>query len=56
MNDNDFIAEHKKIIWFTYKNKLQISSRVHTDAGWGCLLRVTQMALAHALTRFFKLT
>ena len=56
MSEGDFITEHRKIIWFTYKTKLQINSQVHTDAGWGCLLRVTQMVMAQALTRFFELT
>ncbi len=56
MNEGEFIEEHKKIIWFTYKSKLQINEQVHTDVGWGCLLRVTQMAMAQALTRFFELT
>ena len=52
----DLQAVHQDIIWFTYKKNIHISSSMHSDVGWGCLIRVAQMALAQALRRYFETT
>lgn len=52
----DLPAFHQDIIWFTYKKDIHISSSMHSDVGWGCLIRVAQMALAQALRRYFEAT
>jgi cysteine protease ATG4 len=45
---------HRELIWFTYKKNFKISLRFHSDIGWGCLIRVAQMAMAEALRRFLS--
>jgi len=42
-----------KIIWFTYREKLNIAEDINSDVGWGCLPRVGQMVLAQALVKHF---
>jgi len=39
-------------IWITYRSKFPplLSSRYSSDAGWGCMIRTTQMMMATALT------
>jgi hypothetical protein len=40
-----------KIVWFTYRKKLGLTSKINSDVGWGCLLRVGQMVLMQGLLR-----
>mgnify|MGYP000938070232 CR=1 FL=1 len=49
------LEEHQEVIWFTYRSSIPISADIHSDVGWGCLVRVAQMAWAHALLRHFAL-
>ena len=45
--------QFESIIWLTYRKDFpQMNPYEYTnDAGWGCMLRTTQMLLAHALQR-----
>ncbi|CAD8068670.1 unnamed protein product [Paramecium sonneborni] len=48
----------QKIIWFSYRKripKFQISS-LTSDTGWGCMIRVAQMALAQIIKHFHSFT
>jgi hypothetical protein len=38
-----------KIIWFSYRNIPGLAKNINCDTGWGCLIRVGQMALAAGL-------
>ena len=42
-------------IWITYRSKFEniLSSRYTSDAGWGCMLRTTQMMTAQALIIYY---
>jgi cysteine protease ATG4 len=46
---------HRDLIWFTYRKNFKINLTLHSDVGWGCLIRVAQMAMAHALEKYFAL-
>jgi hypothetical protein len=48
----DFLDSIKSLIWFTYRKNAEIAPQTYSDVGWGCLLRVTQMAFANALLRY----
>ncbi|CAK93107.1 unnamed protein product (macronuclear) [Paramecium tetraurelia] len=46
------------IIWFSYRKKIpqfQISS-LTSDTGWGCMIRVAQMALAQVIRHYHSFT
>lgn len=49
------MKKHQEIIWFTYRKHINISYSIHSDVGWGCLIRVAQMAMAEALRKYFHL-
>lgn len=42
----------KKIIWFSYRKLPGLTKDMHSDTGWGCLIRVGQMALAAGLKKY----
>jgi cysteine protease ATG4 len=44
-------VEYKNFIWFSYRKIPGLSKEFGCDTGWGCLIRVGQMALATALRR-----
>jgi len=44
----------KDLIFFSYRKNFKITETITSDFGWGCLLRVGQMALAQALRLHFK--
>ncbi|CAD8148496.1 unnamed protein product [Paramecium octaurelia] len=47
-----------QIIWFSYRKKItqfQISS-LTSDTGWGCMIRVAQMALAQVIRHYHSFT
>ena len=35
---------------------MKISNEIYSDIGWGCLIRVAQMALASSIKRYFEST
>lgn len=52
-----FISAFKKLIWITYRRNffpLLKDGTCSSDNGWGCTVRVGQMALANALIRYFS--
>ena len=55
INDDGRIYE-KSLFWFTYRSNFpEIHPYGYTsDAGWGCMLRASQMLVAHALRVHFK--
>ena len=60
-NQEDFQKEFGKVFWFTYrrnfvpllieKNKV---AKLTTDAGWGCVIRCTQMLIANCFRTLTK--
>lgn len=42
------------LIWFSYRKMPGLAQKINCDTGWGCLIRVGQMALAAGLKRYFK--
>ena len=44
------------LFWFTYRRDFPelMPYKITTDAGWGCMLRATQMLLAHTLRVHYK--
>jgi cysteine protease ATG4 len=43
---------YSSILWFTYREGLHFKgASITSDVGWGCMLRVGQMAMAEALRR-----
>ena len=44
----------KEILWFSYRKGFNIMDAYKSDVGWGCLVRVGQMALGSALRKFFQ--
>lgn len=52
-----FISAFKKLVWVTYRRDffpLLKDGTCSSDNGWGCTVRVGQMALANALVRHFS--
>jgi cysteine protease ATG4 len=49
------LQSHQELVWFTYRKNIRITATIHSDVGWGCLIRVAQMAWAHSLQRHFAL-
>lgn len=49
----DFRAACAQLFWVTYRKGFPAiaSSGLTSDAGWGCMIRTGQMAVAHALQR-----
>lgn len=48
------VKENERLIWFTYRKNFKLADGLSSDMGWGCLIRVAQMALAQSLKTFFK--
>jgi cysteine protease ATG4 len=46
---------HQQLLWLTYRKNIPITASLHSDVGWGCLIRVAQMAWAHSLQRHFSM-
>ncbi|ETO28410.1 hypothetical protein RFI_08723 [Reticulomyxa filosa] len=46
----------KSIIWITYRNNFEVikGSKYTSDAGWGCMIRTTQMMFAQGLSRYWN--
>lgn len=44
----------KKIIWFSYRKIPGLCKELHSDTGWGCLIRVGQMAMAAGLKAYLE--
>jgi cysteine protease ATG4 len=58
-NFSQFLNDFKKnIISFTYRNNFQnpLNNILISDAGWGCMLRSSQMLLAQTLLRHLKMS
>ena len=53
-NEAEAQAYIKKIIWFSYRRIPGLSKQIHCDTGWGCLIRVGQMALAAGLKKHLE--
>ena len=45
----------KRIIWMTYREDMGNSQFIHSDVGWGCMIRAGQMLLAQAFKRALNL-
>uniref|UniRef100_A0A8L8JSE1 Cysteine protease n=1 Tax=Heligmosomoides polygyrus TaxID=6339 RepID=A0A8L8JSE1_HELPZ len=47
----DFCRDYYTRIWITYRTGMPplLGSQITSDCGWGCMIRTTQMALAHAV-------
>lgn len=43
---------HQELVWLTYRKNISINPGIHSDVGWGCLIRVAQMAWAQSLQRY----
>jgi hypothetical protein len=45
------IQLYNSILWFTYRDNITFQNYplVKSDIGWGCMVRVGQMMLAHLL-------
>ncbi|XP_051912539.1 cysteine protease ATG4D-like [Hippocampus zosterae] len=54
-----FMESFGNRVWITYRKDLRLKADeeglLNSDTGWGCMIRVGQMALAEALRRFFGL-
>lgn len=48
---SDFCLDYYSRIWITYRTGMPplLGSLITSDCGWGCMIRTTQMALAHAI-------
>ncbi|VDM56481.1 unnamed protein product [Angiostrongylus costaricensis] len=48
---SDFCRDYYSRIWITYRTGMPplLGSTTTSDCGWGCMIRTTQMALAHAI-------
>jgi hypothetical protein len=56
-----FKKEFGKIIWLTYRRnftpllpEMSQYSNLTSDAGWGCVIRCTQMLIANCLRQIFN--
>jgi cysteine protease ATG4 len=56
IREESSLQVHQELVWLTYRKNIAITASLHSDVGWGCLIRVAQMAWAHSLQRHFKLT
>jgi cysteine protease ATG4 len=41
-------------LWFTYRKNAKMGMQAYSDIGWGCVLRVAQMAFANTLLKHSK--
>jgi hypothetical protein len=48
---HDYVAQ---IPWITYRDGFDPIDGFCSDSGWGCMIRVAQMMIAHTLTRHIK--
>ena len=57
--DDNLINRLKNIPWFSYRkdfNQIKEKDKIYTsDAGWGCMLRASQMILAQGIYRLFSI-
>ena len=57
--DDKLINRLKNIPWFSYRkdfNQIKEKNKIYTsDAGWGCMLRASQMILAQGLCRLYSI-
>ena len=57
--DDKLINKLKNIPWFSYRkdfNQIKEKDKIYTsDAGWGCMIRATQMILAQGMYQIFSI-
>ena len=57
--DENLINVLKNIPWFSYRknfNKIKEKDKIYTsDAGWGCMIRASQMILAQGIYKLFSM-
>lgn len=48
-DQDELLFRIQGLIWITYRKNVKIAPNYCSDVGWGCLLRVTQMAFGNML-------
>ena len=58
-NDEEFLNKFSNLTWFSYRNNFEPiiynNNKITSDAGWGCMIRASQMFLAQAIYRLFNI-